>query len=298
MITVLPTDSIIPFPSMAEGDTITITYTANTDFSKDTDKDGTITADQTKNTVTVQPEEGDPHTSEYSRVIEFKKTDKKDGTIVDTEDGDKIIEWTIEYNSLALASAAGDIITDTIDASSAAYMEYYGDGITVNVYDHSGHLVGTRNVDYEDLTAHSSTSWTYTIPNGDTTPYKYVITYKTKVDMDKVEDGGVPVTLNNVANNDVGSTVVTPSNMAEITKRVADQTEQYVEWESVITVPENGLSRAEVIDTFPAIWRNMLYLMQLTMKIFMKSILQTHYIFPNRIFCLGKAIHWKSPIRI
>ena len=243
------------FPSMAEGDTITITYTANTDFSKDTDKDGTITADQTKNTVTVQPEGGEPHTSEYSRVIEFKKTDKKDGTIVDTEDGDKIIEWTIEYNSLALASAAGDTITDTIGASSAAYMEYYGDGITVNVYDHSGHLVGTRNVDYEDLTAHSSTSWTYTIPNGDTTPYKYVITYKTKVDMDKVEDGGVPVTLSNVANNDVGSTVVTPSNMAEITKRVADQTEQYVEWESVITVPENGLSRAEVIDTFPAIWR-------------------------------------------
>ena len=243
------------FPSMQEGETITITYTANTDFSKDTDKDGTITADQTKNTVTVQPEGGEPHTSEYSRVIEFKKTDKKDGTIVDTEDGDKIIEWTIEYNSLALASAAGDTITDTIGASSAAYMEYYGDGITVNVYDHSGHLVGTRNVDYEDLTAHSSTSWTYTIPNGDTTPYKYVITYKTKVDMDKVEDGGVPVTLNNVANNDGGSTVVTPSNMAEITKRVADQTEQYVEWESVITVPENGLSSAVVVDTFPAIWR-------------------------------------------
>ena len=103
------------FAEMHEGDVITITYSAAVDFGKDTNKDGKITADQTKNTVTVEPDPGDPHSSEYSREIQFKTTVKSDGTEAGTtDDGDKIINWSIDYNQLALAAAAGDTITDTI----------------------------------------------------------------------------------------------------------------------------------------------------------------------------------------
>ena len=59
------------FDSMSEGDVITITYSANVDFSMDGDKDGKITADQTSNTVTVTPEDGEPHSSNYSHEITF-----------------------------------------------------------------------------------------------------------------------------------------------------------------------------------------------------------------------------------
>ena len=97
-------------------------------FNMDTDKDGKISVDQTKNTVTVDPDPGDPHTSEYSREITYKYTVKHPGTEAGTtEDGDKIINWEIEYNPLALVAVPGDTITDRIAAGSQYYMEYYGD---------------------------------------------------------------------------------------------------------------------------------------------------------------------------
>ena len=81
------------FASMREGEEITITYSAKVNFAKDTDKDGKISADQTKNTVTVKPEEGEPHSSEYSREITFKTTSKSNGTEDGTTaDGNKIIK--------------------------------------------------------------------------------------------------------------------------------------------------------------------------------------------------------------
>ena len=243
------------FASMREGETITITYTANTDFSKDTDKNGKLTVDQTKNTVTVQPDNGDPHTAEYSREITFKSTNKSNGTEAGvTGDGKKIIEWTIDYNPLALASAAGDTITDSISPGSREYMKYYGDGISVAVYDHSGNLVDTRNINYTALTAHSDSSWTYTIPNSDTTPYHYVITYKTIVDMTEIEQGAVTVSLSNTANNSTGSVNITPHNLLDITKRAESFTTEEVTWVSTLFVPEGGLAQAVVTDSFPSIW--------------------------------------------
>ena len=209
------------FASMADGEEITITYTGIADFSKDMDNDGKLTVDQTKNTVTAQPEGGDPHKGEYSREIRYKWTTKSDGTEAGlTESGDKIIEWTIDYNELSLASVKGDTITDTISADSTGYMKYYGTEITVNVYDHSGNLVDTRQVPYTSLTSHSDSSWTYTIPGTDTEPYHYQIVYQTVVDMKKVNDGGVAITLNNIANGDSGGIQITPKDKTKITKDI------------------------------------------------------------------------------
>ena len=241
------------FASMADGEEITITYTGSADFSKDMDNDGKLTVDQTKNTVTAQPEGGDPHKGEYSREIRYKWTTKSDGTEAGlTESGDKIIEWTIDYNELSLASVKGDTITDTISADSTGYMKYYGTEITVNVYDHSGNLVDTRQVPYTSLTSHSDSSWTYTIPGTDTEPYHYQIVYQTVVDMKKVNDGGVAITLNNIANGDSGGIQITPKDKTKITKDIESYSTEEINWIASLYVPEGGLSQAVVVDTFPA----------------------------------------------
>ncbi|MBO4888843.1 MAG: hypothetical protein J5589_11110, partial [Firmicutes bacterium] len=243
--------------SMADGQTITITYTADVDFSQ-AGNNGKITADQTKNTVTVQPENGEPHHSEYSREITFKSTKKSDGTIEPDSvpiggKEYKIIDWSITYNPLALASAANDTIKDEIDSVSAEYMTYYGSGITVYVYNHDGTLAEEpREIPFSDLTEYSSSSWKYTIPETDSTPYKYVIEYQTIVDMSKVESGGTAVTLNNQANGSWGGVTVVPRNEVQIEKKWESYNEQEVNWCITIHVPEGGLAEAVVTDTLPA----------------------------------------------
>ena len=42
-------------------------------------------------------------------------------TFETTKDGDKIIDWEIEYNPLMLVSAAGNTITDKISPASAEF---------------------------------------------------------------------------------------------------------------------------------------------------------------------------------
>lgn len=242
------------FASMEEGEVITITYSANVDFDKDEDKDGRISVDQTKNTVTVKPEGGDPHNSEYAREITYKSTRKSDGAEAGvTPTGNKIIEWTIDYNMLSLVAVGGDTIKDTIAASSTEYMKYYGDGIKVEVYDHDGHLVDTRNVGYDELTDHSDSSWTYTIPETDTTPYSYHITYKTVVDMDKINQAGGTVGLSNEGNGSYGGVNVTPTEKVGVIKEVESFTTEEVNWVATLSVPEGGLAQATVTDTLPMI---------------------------------------------
>ena len=57
---------------------------------------------------------------------------------------------------------------------------------------------------YGSLTAHSDSSWTYTIPSTDTEPYRYVITYQTVVDQKKVDKTGNDVALSSDANGSWG----------------------------------------------------------------------------------------------
>ena len=245
------------FASMREGETITITYSASVDFSKDTDKDGKITVDQTKNTATVKPDGGDPHNSEYSHEISFKTTKKSNGTPDGTTaDGDKIYKWTITYNELRLAPVGGDTIKDTIAASSTEYMKYYGDGLSINVIDKNGNIVDTRSVPYNSLQSYSDSSWTYKIPESDSQPYMYEITYYTVVDMEKVNGTGNTVTVSNGANGSNGSADVTPESVISVAKSVDSFTTEEVNWSVTLGVPEGGLTQAVVIDTIPTIWLN------------------------------------------
>ena len=252
--------------AMIEGEEVKITYSAtlNRDKIKDLTK---VTADMTKNTVTVEKEGGTPHNAEYSREIQLRKFDKSNGTASDTQDveGKTIYDWTIEYNSNPLVPVGGDIITDRIADASRAYMNYYGTGITVKVYNADGSQKERYQVPYGDLANYTAEShtWSYTIPDTDTA-YRYVITYQTIVDKGAVQQSGTDQTINNTANvggqTDWGSITVPAGEKPTITKVVkgegtTDDGEQWVEWESVIHVPSTGLSEAVVTDTFPAIAR-------------------------------------------
>ena len=240
------------FASMADGEAITITYSASLDpeVAKNGEK---VTADHTKNTVTVRKEGGDPHTAEFSQEINMKTPDKTDGTEAGTTaDGNKLYNWTIDYNPLALVSAAGDVITDTIGTASQGYMKYYGD-VTVKVYDHAGALADTRS-----FTPGSDFGWSYTVPANDTAPYRYVFEYQTVVDQEAVDDGGKALQLTNEAagegGKDTGTINVSPKEEVTITKDVESSNPQEVTWVSHIHVPERGLSQAVVTDTLPTIW--------------------------------------------
>lgn len=240
------------FPSMQKDEVISITYDAHVNFNADTDGDGKITVDQTKNSVTVKPEGGDPHSSEYSREINYMTTSKSAGTDGGTtENGDKILNWTIDYNPLALVSAAGNTVTDRIGTLSQDKMKYYGTGITVEVRDRSGDLVTTRNIGYSRLTYYDDTTWTYTIPEEDTTPYHYTIKYQTVVDMTKVN--GAPVSVDNYANDQHNSAIVIPTEQINVTKIAESFDTTEVNWVATLSVPAGGLNQAVVYDDVPVL---------------------------------------------
>lgn len=242
------------FEEMQDGEEITITYSASLDPGIIAGADE-ITADMTKNTVTVRKEDGEPHNAEYSHQINLKTPDKSNGSEAGTTaDGNKIYDWTIEYNNLALAGCAGDIVRDTIAIGSRDYMKYYGN-ITVKVYDHDGDLVDTRS-----FTPGSDAEWQYTVPGGDTTPYRYVFEYQTVVNQTAVDGLAAEMTLfNNTegpGGTDIGAVVVSPKEKVTITKEVVTSDTHEVTWISHIHVPEDGLAQAIVTDRVPVLWYN------------------------------------------
>lgn len=237
------------FPTMQDGEEITITYTASIDPKKASN--GTITADQTRNTVTVQKKDGEPHTAEYSHSIELVNLDKSNGVDAGVEvGGQKLYSWTIDYNPMALISVAGHTIKDTISETSQTYMTYHGD-VTVKVLDSSGIQIRS------DTFTPGSTSWDYIIPDTDTEAYHYVFEYQTVVDQSLVNQSVQPIPLINTVTGggrtDTGVIYVSPAEETTITKAVEQSSPQEVSWVSHIHVPESGLSTAVVTDTVPNI---------------------------------------------
>ena len=284
------------FPSMQDGETITITYSAKVNFNEDSDDDSVITADQTKNTVTVQPEGGDPHTAEYSQQITFKTINKLPGTIAESGPQHKIVDWTIWYNNPPLVSAAGDKITDTIDSNYQDIMRYHGQGITVEVYNQTGQLIETRNIRYDELPSHNDSTWTYQIPASDTALYSYKITYQTRVNMQQINTGGTNVTLSNTAISDhtgpdSDGVTVGPSSEVAITKSVESSSTTEVTWVSTINVPEEGLDSAVVTDTLPSIWLNN----QVTYDDLVEGSVQVTGLLPGESYVVSAVYYDASP---
>ncbi len=238
-------------PEMRDGEVITIRYSASIDYNELDANHGTV--DQTKNNVDVSS--GNAHdsvTTDVHNKIDFSPVTKSAGRVA-TDGNKRTIPWTLTVNNDPKVAMGGKTVTDEIGTSSRSFMKYSGDGIKVVVTDANGAPVRTDNIGWDDLTSHSDSSWTYTIPETDTEPYKYVITYETEADMTgHITDADVSNTAGTEYDSD-GDTQHVDAGEDEVTikKRALEVTSQYITWESTFTVPKNGLDEAVFTDTYP-----------------------------------------------
>lgn len=255
-------------PRMANQEVITITYSAIIDPSQLQMVNGRVVT-QSHNKIKATSE-GDPqgHESEVNTEVSYTPSIYKGVAteLVDQQDGTvKKLQWTVfvngdQYgNNPPKVSAAGTVVTDTINETDRDIMKYSGTGITVRVTDAQGRLVRTDTIPYGQLDAYSDYSWQYTIPQSDAgNAYRYEITYTTDVETADLtlwrQLGNVVVT--NGGQSDWGSGEVVPEGgIIDINKTVTkiDKKNMEVSWETIVDVPKNGLPRAIMYDVYPTV---------------------------------------------
>ncbi len=176
-------------PRMANQEVITITYSAIIDPSQLRMVNGRVVT-QSHNKIKATSE-GDPegHETEVDTEVSYTPSIFKGVAteLVDQQDGTvKKLLWTVFVNgdhygnNPPKVSAAGTVVTDTINEIDRDIMKYSGTGITVRVTDAQGRLVRTDTIPYGQLDAYSDYSWQYTIPQSDAGhAFRYEITYTT-----------------------------------------------------------------------------------------------------------------------
>ena len=236
----------ISIPKTNDGDEFVFRYSAVVDINHIA-RSGNATFAETGNTVNIS---GDSDPTDNTAVwhenkIEFSdlvKDNKSVGKIY-KENGKSYrdLTWQIVTNRKADVCFAGTYIKDSIDESVQAFSEYTGRGIEIFCYDINGQLCDTRYWTWEDLGVDVSAdkSWTYHIPDDDPS-YKYVVNYKTRVDMSQIYQQTV---IKNIAEGkggeDTAYAVVTPEgNGIAVDKKATDIKENEVTW--VITVSMSG----------------------------------------------------------
>ena len=253
-------------PRMANQEVITITYSAIIDPSQLRMVNGRVVT-QSHNKIKATSE-GDPegHETEVDTEVSYTPSIFKGVAteLVDQQDGTvKKLLWTVFVNgdpygnNPPKVSAAGTVVTDTINEIDRDIMKYSGTGITVRVTDAQGRLVRTDTIPYGQLDAYSDYSWQYTIPQSDAGyAYRYEITYTTDVETADLtlwrQLGNVVVT--NGGQTDWGAGEVVPEGgIIDINKTVTkiDKKNMEVSWETIVDVPKNGLPRAIVYDVYP-----------------------------------------------
>lgn len=249
---------------MNDGDEITYKYTAKVDYSKV--GNGTVSADQKKNTVTVIPNGDDTEKKEtstnYDHEISYNWISKANGT--ENADG-KSISWTVTVNGDQKQSAAGMVVSDTIEAGSQKYLSYAeGVKIICKVYEgttlkrtdtiEAGTLGNSK--EYEKVCDASGKiiGWKYKIPTSDTKEYKYVFSYDTVLDKGNLVNGAT--VKNNASLDGKGST----SGSTGITGISVDGKKEVVHlsddkktttWKITVDLPAEALDSLVVTDTLP-----------------------------------------------
>lgn len=248
---------VLQIPAMVDGERITITYSVKIDptkIGKGTDGKVITTG---RNDLTVSSED-DPATetktidSTINYTPGINKTGRTIGSNHDT------LEWTVTANPAAKVSIAGYNIKDTIASASRQYVKYAGEGISVKVQDADNNTVREENIPWGQLPAANDYTWTYTVPDSDTIPYKYVITYITKADNSDLHKD---VTVNNTATIDGGGSKsgsgkigpLSNDDYLRLTKTATDVDLEKgtITWHVIMEVPKDGLDKAEVVDTYP-----------------------------------------------
>ena len=250
-------------PHMGNGDSVTIEYTATVDYSTLINKEGKknsygsydTTGNEIKFTGTDDNPDNDKNTG-YANNITYSSANKKASSGA-YENGKRIEEWEITANKEHNATIT--YITDKM-MNGADLMEYYGTGITVDVYDANGDYLNTYTKTWGELGVNqNSKNWRHDIPSefrGE--GYSYVVKYKTAVN---VGDSTSSINVSNEVETDYGKSTASgeaeprPGQKFDFDKKVnnLDIPGGTVTWDIIIDVPETGLNECTVYDYLPRI---------------------------------------------
>ncbi|MBR2683195.1 MAG: hypothetical protein IKE22_08025, partial [Atopobiaceae bacterium] len=252
---------------MADGDVVTIKYTASVDYTK-LSGNGKTSITETYNGVKLDwKENGDnppEEDSNYEYEINYSSLNKEatevGDEITDPVTGEKyrIITWKITANEQRKVPVTH--IKDSIGAAaSRSIMKMDGAGITVTVTKEDG-TTETRPLAWDSpanedgrVVRHDDYSWTYYPPATDG-KYKYEITYTTKVNTTNIHT--VTAVDNDVEHDHDeghGGEGITPGEGSEVTltKEVSEVTEGYVIWDIYASVPAEGYSDFKIVEQLP-----------------------------------------------
>lgn len=248
--------------TVAEGSTITFTYTAKVDENAyknnqvdSTDNNITVTGDYVFDNETKKAT-----STSYYDIDNIEDFDyswiSKSGSL---DEANKEVDWTVTINESREYALNGVTFTDVL----GDFLDLPADFV-INVAKTDGAGVTTNE---------TITSANYTVTNdgftylfNDTQPYTYVFTYSTPYDVSS-EFGGVNLAnKSTISSDDIGThedDAVVPINATTgIQKQVisvkspnADGSDMgYVVWKTVITVPVEGLKDVSIVDTLPGVY--------------------------------------------
>ena len=247
------------FRKMLDGEVITITYSVNIDPTKiPTNDDGKVIIEGglgNSFTVRTQDQEAEDGADE-STVIDYTPGISK-GRPKAIGDGNTL-EWTITANADVKVSMAGRTIKDTIRQNARQYMTFDETDLLIKVYDRTGTQVDEIIKSWNSLTHDDEYSWAYTVPSSDVQPYKYVITYTTRVDNSSLYTdvsvyNDVEVTGGGKSNNRGIIGPPTPEDRLTVAKEAegVDLENGVIKWHITVNVPKNGLDTAWVRELYP-----------------------------------------------
>ena len=251
---------------MAHGEKVTITYTADVNESA-LEPNGRVNGDDGKNNLVVEDDEGDEdETTNIVHEIKFSDLDKLTTSQTETADGKIRMSWLITANTQRRASLVGSTVSDRIDPASKDIMKYAKSDGKVQL-----HVTGTdgegntysRIIEVTPGDDQGQESWIWTVENigePEGTPLSYSIAYDTiaekQTDNTAVKNdaenssGGSDTGVGAVPGPDSGSGDTPPSIVTE--KAATAVTTEYIDWDIVINVPEEGFpDRLRVTDYIP-----------------------------------------------
>lgn len=249
-------------PEMNNKEVLTIRYSASVDNSKIT---GTGTVDQTNNKARVtsdQDPEGKEAEANFAGKINFHKISKsRVGDPVSIGDNKYEVTWRVLVNRDHKLNIGGTTIYDSVVQRSRPFMQFTGDGITVNVTMEDG-STETRNLPFSQLEQinddNGLVGWGYAAPQSDGKA-AYEIICKTVVDMSKAAGD---LTVVNSAQIEGFSTEASASigyigeDKLKITKDCIGTTAQETEWRLTVHASGKGYPNLYVVDDAPKLTYN------------------------------------------
>lgn len=249
--------------NMSHGEKVTITYTADVNEAA-LGPNGSVIGDDGKNNVLVRDDQGDEDGKTHVvHDIRFSDLEKVSLSQTETEDGKICLVWTVTANTARRASLVGSTVTDRIDPDSKDIMKYAAasDG-KVRLHVTGTDAEGNTYSQITEVTPEDNggrESWTWTVENiGEPagTPLSYKISYETIAERQTGSAAVKNSAENSSGGSDVGVGVVPGKGdtlPAVVTEKAATSvTAEYVDWEIVVNVPEEGFPEGlTVIDSIP-----------------------------------------------